>query len=188
MSMYVQEGVDLRVIYDEDSLVVKEKFPEATIVSFDAFKAFYAHSPTLAFMHDGTCIGGMIVHDQHLHLVVCRAFHGRWAILWPTAFKWALKVCDPLYALMPVDNPKIIKFIAAVGGQFEKEDVGYGGLPVHLYRLETRHMKYPRSAEQRRAWRLANDDQGTYGSTSCALKVDSTHSAPFSVRACVPAA
>ncbi len=149
--MYVQEGVDLRVIYDEDVIVVKEKFPEAKVVSFDEFKAFYAGSPTLAFMHEDVCIGGMIVHDRQLHLVVCRAFHGKWARLWPAAFKWALGICDPLCALMPLDNEKIIQFIRSVGGQFEREEVAYGGLPVHRYRLETASMRYPRSARERQA-------------------------------------
>jgi hypothetical protein len=171
--MYVQEGVDLRVIYDEDVIVVKEKFPDAKVVSFEEFEAFYQGSRTLAFMHEHTCVGGMIVHEQHLHLVVCRAFHGKWARLWPAAFKWALSVCDPLYALMPVDNEKIIQFISSVGGQFEKEEVAYGGLQVHRYRLESAHMKYPHAARKRHAARACietDPELAVAPATPCGLK------------------
>ncbi len=142
--MYIKDGFDYVVIYEEEIRFNRQYFPELKLPSFEDFVSFCDNCPTLGLMSEGVCVGGMLVHDKHLHLMICESFRGRWALLWPASFKWALAISDPLYALMPVRNQKIINFIKSIGGHFENEEIAYGCLLSHRFSLETKNMKYPK--------------------------------------------
>lgn len=142
-SMYLKNGFDFHKIYDEEVRFNQQCFPEFNMPTFEQFVNFYENCPALGLMSNEVCIGAFIVHDRHLHMMICEAFRGKWAFLWPAAFKWALSISDPLYALMPVKNHKVINFIRAIGGQFEHEEFAYGVCIAHRYRLESVFMRYP---------------------------------------------
>ena len=79
--------------------------------SSDLYVSLVKDLPSVGFEIDGSCVGGIVINGNRLHLSVIPEYYGKWGWLFTPAFKWAFTVSDPLYAYVSRDNEMVLRFI-----------------------------------------------------------------------------
>jgi hypothetical protein len=66
--------------------------------------------PSIGFVIDGQCIGGVYMDHGFIHISILPAYHGKWSVVYARGLEWALSHADPIYAGIMEVNHKCVYF------------------------------------------------------------------------------
>jgi GNAT superfamily N-acetyltransferase len=105
--------VDLDVYYDADS--ARHDSRVLGLVTRDAFRAFFAHCPSVGFEYDGAPIGGVIFDGEAPHIAVLPEWQGRWGPLLRPMLRWLFGLKPEMIISVDDDNPQVKRFVEHCG-------------------------------------------------------------------------